>query len=420
MTPRTAATSACVALALLLASGCSSKAADSGGNGGGGGSLKTDVGVTDKEITLLSLGDQSGVFKVIGLAYLAGEKVWVDEANAAGGICGRKIVLDVQDSGYKVDLAMPLYEQEKTKALGMIQLGGSPILAALKQKITADKMLASTASWASTNLDSPSVLMIGQTYDLEMLNGLAYLQKQGKIADGDKIGHIYVDSEYGQNALMGSQAYAKQHKMQIVGAAISGTDTDMTATITKMKAEGVKAIAMTTPPAALGSAALQNVAQGLNVPMMGSNPVFSPTLLQDPAVETALAQYYQVSSYIPIGADAPAAKKLLAKVQKVSSDQPNLGSVQGYTWGLAWGEILDQACKDGDMTRDGVLAAKDKITKVDTNGLIGALDFSKPGSPTSREGYIVQADKATPGGLKVVEDLFESAEAKAYKAPHQK
>ena len=159
--------------------------------------------MTDKDITLMSLSDQSGVFKVIGLAYEAGQQVWAEEVNANGGICDRKIVIDKQDSGYKVDLAMPLYEREKGKTLGMLQIGGSHILAALKQKITADKVLAVTASWASTNLDSPSVLTIGQTYDIEMLNGLAWLQKQGKLADGDKVGHIYIDSEYGQNALAG-------------------------------------------------------------------------------------------------------------------------------------------------------------------------------------------------------------------------
>ena len=122
MTPRATATAAAVTLTALLVSGCSTKAAETGGTGGDGGSLKTDIGVTDTEINLLSLGDMSGVFKIIGLAYEAGEKMWRDEVNAAGGICGRKIVLNEQDSGYKVDLAMPLYESEKTKSLGMLQL----------------------------------------------------------------------------------------------------------------------------------------------------------------------------------------------------------------------------------------------------------------------------------------------------------
>ncbi len=51
-------------------------------------------------------------------------------------------------------------------------------------------------------------MMIGTTYDLEIVNGLAYLQQQGLIADGDTIGHIYIDGEYGGNGLKGSQYYA--------------------------------------------------------------------------------------------------------------------------------------------------------------------------------------------------------------------
>lgn len=72
------------------------------------------------------------------------------------------------------------------------------------------------------------------------------------------------------------------------------------------------------------------------------------------------------------------------------------------------------------MTREGVLKARDKVTSVSTDDLVGKLDFSKPGSPTTREAYIVQPDKSVPGGLKITEGLFESAEAKAFKTPHQK
>ena len=414
----TASISLTAALTLAV-TGCSSKATTgSGGDSAGG--LKTDFGVTDKEITLLELSDLSGVFKVISLAFANGTKIWADEVNKAGGICGRDIKLDIQDTVYKAENAVPLYEAGKGEALAMINLGGSHILAALKTKINTDKMMTVPASWGSVNLDSDYVMMVGQTYDVEMINALAYLQSDGKIADGDKIGHIYVDSEYGQNGFLGSSAYAKEHNMQIVEAKIAASDTDMNATITKMKSEGVKAIAVTTPPGAMASVAVQNQAQGLNVPLVGNNPSFAPNMLTDPSVEAGLTDYYLASSVVPFGAGNTKAEEILTALKAMTQDEPNIGVIQGYTWGLAYADMLQKACDNGDMTREGLLKAKQQITGLDSDQLTGKLDFSVAGAPSSREGYVLTVDKSKPGGLAVKQELTESAEAKAYKAPFQK
>jgi ABC-type branched-subunit amino acid transport system substrate-binding protein len=262
--------------------------------------------------------------------------------------------------------------------------------------------------------------MIGQTYDVEMINGLSWAQKQGPIADGDKIGHIYIDSEYGQNGLLGSQAYAKEHDLQVIPVPVAGTDTDMTATMVKLKSEGVKAIAITTAPGGTASIAVQNVAQGMNLPLIGSNPVFSPAMMTDPTVAAALSNLYIVQSVGPFSQDNDFAKELAEKYEGKFQDEPNQGVNAGYIAGLAWEAILERACSDGDMTREGVLKAKAKVTSVDAKGMMGDLDFSQEGAPTTREAFIEQADPSAEGKLKIVEELFVSDEAKAYKTPHQK
>ncbi len=413
------AVAAALTTALVL-TGCSTKAADSSGGGGGAGELKADVGVTDDTITLGIQTDLSGAFKVGGLGATQANEMWVEEVNAAGGICERKIEIDTQDNGYKPDNALPLYDQQKTEVLGLLQLLGSPILAALKQKLASDNMLAATTSWASSNLDIESPLMIGETYDVEMINGLAWLKDEGKIADGDKIGHIYVDSEYGQNAALGVKFYAEKYNLDVTSEPIAATDSDMTATVAKLKDAGVKAILLTTSPAATGSIAVQNVAQGLNVPLMGNGPTFAPSLLADQSLVEPLKQFWFVSSFAPMSADIPKAKELLATYQKKYTDKPQPSVFQGYTAGIVWGEILNQACEDGDMTRQGVMDARKKLTNVDTQGLTGTLDFSDPGAPTTREGFVLTVDPSTADGLTIVKDLSASKDAEEYKAPYQK
>ena len=99
--------------------------------------------------------------------------------------------------------------------------------------------------------------------------------------------------------------------MQVVAAPIAASDTDMTATVTKMKSEGVAAVAVTTPPGALTSVALQTQAQGLDVPLIGNNPSFAPNMLADPAVEAALKNYYMESSVVPFGSGNKKADEIL-------------------------------------------------------------------------------------------------------------
>ena len=411
------------AVCILATSACSTKAQDDSGSAdSGSGGVKTDIGVTDTEITLGVQSDMSGVFKSIGLALSHGNELWMNDVNASGGVCGRKIVLDVQDNAYKAENAIPLYETQKSKIAGYLQLIGSPVLAALKAKLTADNVLTIPAAQASVNMDSPAVMLIGATYDVEMINGLAWLAEQGQLKDGDKIGHIYVDSEYGQNGLMGSKAYAKEHNIEVIEAAIAATDTDMTATITKFKEAGVKAIALTTTPAGTASAAVQNKAQGLGVPIMGNDPTFTPNMMKDQTVVAALDVMHISAATVGYGHDVPLAQKIKQEYAAKFQDQPNYAVNAGYMEGLVWQEVLKQACSDGDMTRAGLVKARQKVTTVNGQGIAGDMDLSDPGNPTTRKTFIEKPDaaKIDDGGLQVIVELYESEDAKSYKAPHQK
>ena len=84
------------------------------------------------------MGDTSGVFKNLGAAINAGNQLWVDDVNGKGGICNRQLKLEIVDHGYKADTAKTLYPQLEPKVLGIVQLLGSPVLAALKQNLIDD------------------------------------------------------------------------------------------------------------------------------------------------------------------------------------------------------------------------------------------------------------------------------------------
>ena len=405
-------------VAALALSACSTKAGGGGGSEGADG-LKTEYGVTDTEIVLGGLTDSSGPFKVGGVLVTHGNQIWADEINAAGGICDRDIVLDIRDTGYKADTAVPLYDSLKGESVGLVQIIGSAVFAALKQKMITDDVMGSSPTIASVNLDSEVMLSVGTTFDVESINALSFMQEQGKLADGDKIGAIYLNNEAGQNSFLGVEAYAKEHGIEVMGAPISPTDSDMTTTVTKFKADGVNLVYVAVPPGATTSTALAMQSQGLDVPLVGFNSAFQPSVIADPSVLPALENFYVALPNVTFNSEA-AAPVLEAYEAAGIQDPPSSSVVTGYLSGVAWGAVLEQACEDGDMTRAGLMEARKKVTALDTKGMAGELDFSDPGAPVTRTTAIAQIDAEAPGALKQILEPTASEAAKAYKAPYQK
>jgi ABC-type branched-subunit amino acid transport system substrate-binding protein len=412
------------ALTIAGVGGCGDDKKDTASDGGGGGGtdangVKTGPGITDDSITLGIMTDLTGPFKDFSTTLQAGHKIWVDEVNAAGGICGRQIKTETLDHGYKAETATIQFPDMEPKVAGFLELLGSPIIAALKTDINDKQVTTMAVSWSSELLDQPYVIIVGTTYDLEQINGLDYLMEKGLLKKGDKIGHIYIDGEYGGNGLAGSKYFAEQNGMTVDEAKVQSTDTDMKSIITKFKGDKVKAISLTTSPTQTASAATNNAQLGLNVPMVGNGPTFAPALLATPAAG-ALEKLYVVDSAVPYDSPLPKAKEIAKKFEKENPDvKPSFTVQYGYAQGLIWQQILKKACDSKDLSRAGINAALKASNNITTDKLVSDLDFSKPGSPSSRTVYVGQVDKDTPGGLKQVAALKEYPDAKTYKAPHE-
>ena len=408
-----------VGLALALAAGCSTKASDgsSGSGSSDAGGIKTDVGVTDDTITLGVLTDMTGVFAVLGKSITQAAQLYFDDVNSKGGICDRQVELLIQDHGYDVQKAVSLYADSSTKVLGYEQMLGSPITAALSQNIETDKVLTAPASWASSLLANPYVAIMGTTYDIEQMNGYQFLMDEKGLKKGDTVGHIYFEGEYGANGLKGAQYAADQLGLNLKPVQIKPTDQDMTSQVTSLKAAGVKAISVTAGPLQSASITGVDAALGLNVPVLSNNPGFVPALLDTPAGPAMEKLFYLSASSSPFG-DAGTSQD----VQTASAEYekaypkaiPDGGVIYGYGVAEAYSQVLQKACDNGDLTRDGVESAFRETSNVDTGGVIATLDFSDPGQPASRMTYVAQPKAGIPGGLTVVKDLFESDLATNY------
>jgi ABC-type branched-subunit amino acid transport system substrate-binding protein len=403
-----------VAVVAAVLVGCGSKGEEAS-SGGDNGDIKVGPGVTDTTIKLGALTDLSGVFAPLAEPLTQANQLYWKQKNAEGGVCDRKVEIEVKDHGYDPQKAVVQYRDFSADIAGLQQLLGSPITAALLPTLEDDSMIALLSAWPSSLLSHENIIIVGTTYDVEMINVLDYLKEEGKLKSGDTIGHLYFEGEYGENGLLGSKYFASENDMKVVEQKIKATDEDMTGQVAAFKRAGVKAIAVTTSPTQLASVAGIAAAQGINVPIVGNNPTYDPALLKSPAAEAVKANVYISGSIAPWTLDEPGVQKVSEEFKAAYPKSTPKASVQfGWAQAEVMYQILNKACENKDLTRAGLIKAAHELSGVDTGGLIaGPLDYTQAGQPATRAVYIVRpAD--VPGGLKALPDTFESETAKSY------
>lgn len=387
---------------VLAATGCSTKAPESSGGGGGAaaGDVTTDIGVEGETITLGVLTDLTGVFAALGNDITNANRLfWEDNQ-----VCDTyDVELEVQDTGYVPQQGVQLYSGMKDNVLAMQQTIGSPINTALAPEYEADQIVNFPSAWSKTLTEIPGTGVVGATYDVEIANGYDYMFREGLLAEGDTVGHIYFEGEYGANGLEGTRAVAEERGLEVIEAQIKATDQDMSAQITQFAAAGVDLIALTVAPGQTASVATVAAAQGLDVPILGSNPVFAPGLLQGPAAEWLKTHLYVASPVSSFDAHP----ELLAQYEEAYPDAAvSLGVVVGFGMSEMMKQVLDAACENGDLTREGVLNAFNELEEVDTGGLVVPIRGFEVGQSPSLESFVLQpAD--VPGGATVLEEAFE-------------
>ncbi|MEU1116382.1 MULTISPECIES: ABC transporter substrate-binding protein [unclassified Streptomyces] len=403
MNTLTRATAATTALAALLAlTACSSKAKDDDGGGEGAGGVRTGTGVTAKSIDLGVLTDMTGVYATLGKSVTQAQQLYVDQVNADGGICGRKLKLTVRDHGYDPQKAVAAYTELEPKVLGFAQFIGSPFVAAVKQRVAGNKGLVLPQAWSSNLLGSRYVRVVGSTYDLETINAIDFLMKEKGLKKGDRLGHVYFEGDYGESALRGSKHMAAEAGLTVVEQKIKPTDNDMTAQVSALKKAGVKAVVISAGPRQAASLVGVAAAGRFDVPVIGNNSAFAPQLLATQSGPALTKNYYVASPTLPIGADTDAAKKLVADYREAHpEDALDNGVVAGWTAASVFGEALKKACAAKDLTREGVDKALLTIDDFDA-GFGVPQNFTDPKAPSSKESVILQPDKKATGGMRVV------------------
>jgi ABC-type branched-subunit amino acid transport system substrate-binding protein len=377
--------------------------------------VKTGPGVTAKTITFGVLSDFSGVFASAGKVQAPAAVMYWNDVNRHGGVCGRKVQLAIQNTGYNPQTAVSEYQQIEPKILALQQLLGSPVVAAVLPLATKDHVVVGISAWSSYFLKNEYTVTTGATYDISLINGAQYFWNQGFIKKGGKVGLIYFAGDYGENAALGARFAADQLGFSLVEYKISPAVQDLSTQVASFKAQGVTAILLAVAPGQVISVGNAEKALGYDIPMIGPVPNYLAAYPKQPVADQLEKELYYSSPIADWNANTPQMKALTAEWMKKHGALGPDGTVPwAVSQAIMFHKALNIACARGDLTRDGFIRAVHGVRNVKT-GLMTPLSFSV-GKPSGTAVYI-QRVADVPGGARTVAGPFTSPLVAKYSLP---
>ena len=395
-----------------------SKSGDGGSSGGTSGAVKGGPGVdvASKTIRIGDINALSGPASALGKPVAAGHRAYFKALNASGGIDGWKIRLTIKDSGYQPQQHVQIYNAIKG-GVALLNSFGSPPTKAIQSLLDRDKLVTTPASFDSIWGADPVIAPVGTPYSYDIANVLDYYTKHG--ADKPKIGIVYQNDEYGQDGLRGFEAARQALGFQAGGRqTFKAGDTEFTAQIQKLKAAGAQAVVVVALPSSTGPIVGTAASLGFKPQWILQGPAFLEQLITKdgslnakPTPVAAALQGALVTSFSAPWSDpgAPGMKQLVADHDKYEPGQPpSIYFALAYAASKVQAEILRKAIADGDLSRKGILDAKQHLGKVDLGGVTPSVTYTPVGGPPSTKSLITRIDPTVDGFLKPVEESYGS------------
>lgn len=389
----------------------------------------TDVGV-DLEagtITVGLLSDLTGVFSALVQPVVDGYQAQVDAINAAGGIHGLNIVLEIRDTGYSEDTHVQQYEEIRDSVVALGHSTGSPHTNDIRTQLAEDNMFAVPLTWYSGWSDpslNANVIPHGAPYCIEAMDTLGYILSQNP--DASTIAIASNAGDFGEDSAVGAKLAAEALGLTVVydgqGKINAADEATLAEVATGIIGNTPDISWVTTSPGAFGNIYGQALAAGIQTTYSGSFVAWNAAVLApESAIRDAVQRDWVFSlPYAPWSADNPgtaAARDLMAAAK------PGLTPFEYYLEGIGEAQLLEQilnaAYESGDMTRAGILAAAKGLETVSWDGLWPDQNYvGEPNDIVQRAMNVVKpsvADLEAGGsGLELLEADYVSDIAAAY------
>ncbi len=344
----------------------------------------TGTGIVDDTITLAALVPLSGTLETFGRSALEGhEAYWAYVNDALGGIGGTYAVrMTALDSAYDEGTARTLWAANRSNALAISSVLGSPITSALVAETGPEQILIAAGSQASSWSAAPNVLLnlAIPTYRDQIAGAIvAGRAEEPVLAVEPPLGLVYQEGVYfGEDCLAGfDQATDRDAAGVAVRVGHAAASTEFSEPLATMEEAGVKTLFVCSTPEAV----LQMVA---TLELLDYRPTLIltaqsydaslPAAVGADGDETtgleALNNLFVIGSLPPFESEAPGMKLLRDNLARFDSRVPDRAIVNpwfylGYTQAATFHLILEEALSEGDLTREGVWSARDRLGDVD-------------------------------------------------------
>ena len=325
-------------------------------------SAQTVRGVTDTEIVIGTVTDLSGVTAVQGVNNADAIRMAFDQANAKGGIHGRKIKYVVEDNQYQVPRAV----QAMNKLLNSdgiflaVDDGGTPMNDANMPAQFAKNVPNVFPLTAARSMYEPyNKLKFAQfaSYYDQMRSAVKYFATQrGRKA----FCVMYQDTDFGKDVLAGVVAQTQAMGMKVVATtAHKPTDTDFNAPVEKLKDAGCDAIMMGTIVRDT-NIIIQTVRKlSWNVDLIGQFASYDTAVATLPGGATEGFFCMTPALYVYPDDPRPAVQAFAKEYKSRYGRDPNFHGEVGYTAAQIVLLALDKAGKD--LTVDSFIKSMESI-----------------------------------------------------------
>lgn len=405
--------------------------------------VEFDIGVTAEPcpgtpnqdngcIYLGVLSDFTGPFSVFGGPLTEGNQKFWETVNEDGGVGGLFDVVitdeNIGDTGYNPQTHVEQFNQIEPNVLALAQTLGTPQTLGIAGDMAELDMIGSVSTWWSGWSFNDNIVEYGSNYCLDAMNGVDWVVANGGtvIGEGDAAAQIpesvetmvvvYFEGDYGGDALAGAKAAAEANDIEVLAEVaqvpvVAGGD--VTAAVTAIVQNQPDLIWITTGPTELGQimgGAFTNGYQGGFY--MGSHPTYNSGLLASDAGPLVLGKYAFVGPHDSYDGDSAAHEAMRAAYG--DSPPENDGGTFGWMMEYPILAALEQAVANGDLTRAGVLAAKNEV-EVSFEGAMPSRSYSvSPDESVQRVTFIGKADPAGTTGALSVEQSYTGPTAESY------
>jgi branched-chain amino acid transport system substrate-binding protein len=348
-------------------------------------------GVTDNEIVIGTYTDLSGVTAVWGVNDVNAYRMAFDEANAEGGINGRKIRYIVEDMQYQVPRAVQAANKliNRDDVFIMVSNAGTPMNNATMPDQLAKGVPNIFPYSGARSMYSPLHHMkfgySASYYDMERAGVKLFSEKFGK----KKFCAMSQDADYGRDVMDGARDQLKAMNMQLVAETLhKPTDTDFSAAVAKLHDADCDVILLGTivRDTVQIVSALRKI--GWHIDILGNEPIYDQSVADVPGGATEGIYTMTATLYVDPTDPRPAVHAFATKYEKLYGHPPNFAAEIGYSAAELVVLALQKAGRD--LTADSFIAALESIK--DYNDIFGSptMSFSATKHQGSSDAFLCQ------------------------------